>query len=914
MELKRIHTGYKANFVYNVSEDGSSKNYFTLKFRHIRKVYKSHDSNTLYLKVSYPLPHYFEEEVDLKNTRTTAICNGCVIEPELSDYNKLEPVICVRAERSIKEYFNSSTKWSNKVLTRSMDEKEVIEYNDKMFKKQMLELNFDLQYLMFCLLSSKAIKPNAFPFSLFEYLKSNPTSGKKALEALLLSGKKFKSIEALRLLESKNNETLNENFMHIKRIVATPCIILFQFTSLSESCRFFRKIADPSFALIAAFRNYDLREIGYSPEFVGHIKCLLTHGLKIGNRNFIFLGYSQSQIREHACWLIWDKVDVCESLSEIGSFDLSQHPAKIAARIGHAFTSTYPILTLEAEDIKKYPDITYNDYIFTDGCGLIAKDLCQKSQKYEEAIAFQVRIGGYKGVLKLDPLLPDGCIVVRPSMEKFKSKDATLEVIRSATYMNGYLNRELILLLETLGVKAETFIKIHDAYVGEILKSALENEPLQYLKQLNYPEYLQPLIKYASEVTPNSRFVKDMIAVQIAKEMKDIRKKTRIYIEKSCRLIGICDEQGILQPNEVFVQFIKHKHDTPIILTSKVFVTRNPCLHPGDIRILKAVNKKELGHLYNVIVFSSKGTRPTQNMMNNGDLDGDIYFICWDERIFPIREVPPAISIKQVIENNTEYNNMRTIRDKIIDFFGKYFRENCLGIISILYQVHADLSLDGALSDKCLTLARFHSTAVDFPKHGKNIERNLLQGFREKRYPDFVARKDQEKYESNKALGEMFRSAKILYDTAMNNYNSINLKHEPDLFMDEDLLIEGREKYIELAEEQYKEYRSIIRSLLKVHGVKTEAELISGSIVKLDRVYKTKAREHEINKEVSYLIKSMIVKFNEKVLALSTEEQLKLGSARYAVVYSIEGYKAYSYPWVLSGKELMELKKRHRMN
>lgn len=59
-------------------------------------------------------------------------------------------------------------------------------------------------------------------------------------------------------------------------------------------------------------------------------------------------------------------------------------------------------------------------------------------------------------------------------------------------------------------------------------------------------------------------------------------------------------------------------------------VTRNPCLHPGDIRILKAVEKDELKHLSNVIVFSSKGYRPVCNMMAGGDLDGDVYFVCWD--------------------------------------------------------------------------------------------------------------------------------------------------------------------------------------------------------------------------------------------------------------------------------------------
>jgi len=59
-------------------------------------------------------------------------------------------------------------------------------------------------------------------------------------------------------------------------------------------------------------------------------------------------------------------------------------------------------------------------------------------------------------------------------------------------------------------------------------------------------------------------------------------------------------------------------------------VTRNPCLNPGDLRLLQGVDRPELRHLHNVVVFSSKGERPTCNMMSGGDLDGDVYFVCWD--------------------------------------------------------------------------------------------------------------------------------------------------------------------------------------------------------------------------------------------------------------------------------------------
>ena len=62
-------------------------------------------------------------------------------------------------------------------------------------------------------------------------------------------------------------------------------------------------------------------------------------------------------------------------------------------------------------------------------------------------------------------------------------------------------------------------------------------------------------------------------------------------------------------------------------------VTRNPCLHPGDIRVLTAVDRPELRHLFNVVVISSKGKRPMCNMMAGVDLDGDVNFVCWDDQL-----------------------------------------------------------------------------------------------------------------------------------------------------------------------------------------------------------------------------------------------------------------------------------------
>jgi hypothetical protein len=113
-----------------------------------------------------------------------------------------------------------------------------------------------------------------------------------------------------------------------------------------------------------------------------------------------------------------------------------------------------------------------------------------------------------------------------------------------------------------------------------------------------------------------------------------LKKKAKILVSESAVLMGVVDESGVLEENEVYVQvkrdnysndrnnkksfeksnelveLIQRIDQMEYIVESDVLVTRNPCQHPGDVRRLKCVNRPELAHLFNVIVFSSKGSRP----------------------------------------------------------------------------------------------------------------------------------------------------------------------------------------------------------------------------------------------------------------------------------------------------------------
>jgi len=167
-------------------------------------------------------------------------------------------------------------------------------------------------------------------------------------------------------------------------------------------------------------------------------------------------------------------------------------------------------------------------------------------------------------------------------------------------------------------------------------------------------------------------------------------------------------------------------------------VTRNPCLNPGDLRLLKGVDYPELRHLVNVVVFSSKGERPVCNMMAGGDLDGDVYWTCWDQEFISYLCVenmkdPGNYEKPTVVETKPE-------GDTLADYFTFYLERDCLGMISNLHLALCDIKgRDGPLDPDCLKLAHLQSIAVDFAKHGKCVNKREYEPLHKQidAWPDF---------------------------------------------------------------------------------------------------------------------------------------------------------------------------------
>jgi RNA-dependent RNA polymerase len=151
-------------------------------------------------------------------------------------------------------------------------------------------------------------------------------------------------------------------------------------------------------------------------------------------------------------------------------------------------------------------------------------------------------------------------------------------------------------------------------------------------------------------------------------------------------------------------------------------VTRNPCVHPGDIRMLNCVDKPELRHLNNVCVFSSKGERPTCNMMSGGDLDGDVYFVTWDKEL--LSYIKPE-SIKEPADySKSELIKEKPASEELPDYFTFFLQRDVLGTVSNLWLRLCDmLGKDGPCDERAMRLSHMCSVAVDFAKHGECVSK-----------------------------------------------------------------------------------------------------------------------------------------------------------------------------------------------
>jgi hypothetical protein len=327
-------------------------------------------------------------------------------------------------------------------------------------------------------------------------------------------------------------------------------------------------------------------------------------------------------------------------------------------------------------------------------------------------------------MISLDSRLKGNVLAVRNSMIKFRgSKSADLEICEAAYKpLPMYLNRQLIKILEDMGVEDDYFLNLQAREV-ESLRAAADN-PLSASKFLTKQSigetvHLPWLIIELAMLNldfVHDEFLKDTVELALLSELRKLKHKTRIPVEKGYHLHGIMDETGFLEEGQIFCAVLED--DRPYYIVGKdLIVSRSPALHPGDVQLVEGVMPppdSPLMLLSNCICFSQKGTRDLPSKLSGGDLDGDRYYIMWDELARPKRTFTPA-DYPKVSPVNI---GRRVEREDMSDFFLQFMESDQLGRIAVNHRVKADQRLEGTNDPDCLLMAGMHSTAVDFSKTG----------------------------------------------------------------------------------------------------------------------------------------------------------------------------------------------------
>jgi hypothetical protein len=176
-------------------------------------------------------------------------------------------------------------------------------------------------------------------------------------------------------------------------------------------------------------------------ESADYIVRLLKSGIDLNGIQYNFYGHSNSQLKSRSCVLFAGSMaDIALKVNALGDFSKMKTVAKKAKRIGLLFSSAEMATEVKPDRCEDIPDVLTKDYIFTDGCGLIAKSLANllvqkvritfRNVRYTPSV-FQIRYRGYKGVVMLDPTLRGQILLkLRASMKKFSGgEDFSFSVV-----------------------------------------------------------------------------------------------------------------------------------------------------------------------------------------------------------------------------------------------------------------------------------------------------------------------------------------------------------------------------------------------------------------------------------------------------------------------------------------------------
>lgn len=791
---------------------------------------------------------------------------------------------------------------------------------DDLFDEDYISLPFSVRYQLEVCLSngylSEFTMPREFASKLFELGEED---ARKLLEHVATKKKVFHDpmkIFDLKFIRGVTNAKIPPYCCYMRSARITPSTIYYSTPSVDISnrvIRYFIEYADRFLRI----RFTDEKLVGRinstndntMDEVFTRVKRTLVNGITIGDRHYEFLAFGNSQFREHGAYFFapLPNLTAANIRAWMGHFNDIRNVAKYAARLGQCFSTTRAVAGCPVQ-VRKIDDVVRNGYTFSDGVGRISKFLAQmatselkiKTLTGDVPSAFQFRLGGSKGMLTVSSQAQRQEVHIRGSQDKFAAVHNGLEIIRWSQFSLATLNRQLIIVLSTLGIRDEVFHARLRAMLKSLDKAMTSDTQAIYLLK-KYVDMNQMTLTVSQMVLDGFQksqdpFLTSILRLWRAWHLKYLKEKAKIVIDQGASVLGCMDETGTLKgyfhdslPSnnvsyeeklaalpEIFLQITRpDKGGKYEVIEGVCILARNPSLHPGDIRVVKAVNVPELSHLHDVVVMPQTGDRDIPSMCSGGDLDGDDYLVIWDEELVPgdwFREPMNYASNKA-----RDLDHDVTV-DEITSFFVTYMKNDCLPRIAHAHLAWADYLEEGVDNDKCVQLAHLHSDAVDYNKTG--IPANMVRTLQPKRWPHFMEKRYKPReqiYHSRKVLGQ-------LYDAV----ERVDFVPGLELPFDKRILdcdIEVTEDFIEFSRKLKYEYDSAMRRIMAQHEIKTEFEVWSTFVLSHANMSKDYKFHEELGNISSSLREMYRKQCYEKVGGRSFQQLAPLAVAMYRTTH-----------------------------
>ncbi|KAH9014012.1 RdRP-domain-containing protein [Lactarius hengduanensis] len=607
---------------------------------------------------------------------------------------------------------------------------------------------------------------------------------------------------------------LAQGHISCHHVIITPSRILLEGPYPTQSNRVIRHYQSHDPALVeqfirVEFRDEDRLQYRWDGEVDGswflqqRVGGILRDGFTLCGRMFEFLAYSMSALREHSVWFMEPFRDPEEGYVTAEN---------IRASLGD-FTRllrTPSNVNIYRDQWEEQPELGPH----TDGVGTISPDLaamiwqarCKASGNARgdrvEPSAYQFRFLGYKGVVVVDHRLEGIKMRLRQSQCKFPALDdekAEFEIARAFDHPNpAHLNRPVVMALEDRGVRTEAFISLLENAKEKIYlaSDSLERFTEQLRDHSMGDQYHLAFIleqlnkiglgfKNGIDKTAIGRpFFESLLRYFINHALREVKFKARIRVPKGYQLVGVADEgrayinEGLkeedvftLKPGLIYACVQESAHEDPVFLKGLCVISRSPVIHPGDVQRVYAVGEPPKDKicffrgLKNVVVLPAVGGRSSASCLGGGNLDGDTYDIYFENlALIPTIQAQPAPMAVFNARRLKDGEPDATVRD-ICKFIVEYINSDVMGLLANRHITIADQSKDGVFDDRCMRLATLCSKAVDYAKNGVPVEisGNNLPKLLIKFKPDWdkkevTGARELEYYESDRALGHMFRS------------------------------------------------------------------------------------------------------------------------------------------------------------